>query len=143
MKRFKANRAINGTYGRLWVNDEERGNVKSFEAKITLNYEEIGIADDIGTHQKYMGYAIEGTMTFTKMDSYFIRLYRDGIISGELPEVSVVTKLADPAAFGAERVKLSGVTLDEIMLTKFENKTITEEEVPFKAEAFELLDMIA
>lgn len=139
---FTSNKAINGTFGRVWVNDEERANIKSFEAKVTLTYEEIPIAEDLGTHQKYMGHSGEGTATFTKFDSYFIKLYAEGIKTGVLPEVSIVAKLADPAAYGAERVKFTEVTFDELTLSKFESKAITEEEIPFKFADYELLEKI-
>lgn len=139
---FSANKAINGTFGRLWVNDEERANIKSFEAKVTLSWEDVPIADDLGTHKKYMGHAGEGTATFTKFDSYFLKLYAAGIKSGNIPEVSLVAKLSDPASYGAERVKFTEVTFDELTLSKFESKTITEEEIPFKFADYELLDQI-
>lgn len=50
--------------------------------------------------------------------------------------------LDDPSAYGAERVALYDVTLDELALSKFENKGLVEEEVPFKAGSFELLDLV-
>lgn len=141
-KKFEGNKTINGTFGRVWVNDEVRANIKSFEAKVTMSYEDVSVADDLSTHKKYMGYEGEGTATFTKFDSYFAKLLVDGIRTGNVPEVSIVARLDDPAAYGAERVKLSEVTFDELTLLKFEGKTITEEEMPFKFADFEFLDMI-
>ena len=66
----------------------------------------------------------------------------DGIKSGNLEPVTIVAKLEDPAAYGAERVKLSGVCFDELTLIKFANKEIQEEECPFTFDDFEFLDMI-
>ena len=140
--KYKENRVINGTFGRVWVNDEDRANIKSFEAKLNLNYEDINIAEELGTQRKYMGYSGEGTATFNKFDSYFIKLLAEGIRTGNMPEVNIVGKLADPAAYGAERIKLYDVTFDEAMLMKFESKTITEESMPFKFGSFELLSLI-
>ena len=39
------NKAINGTFGRVWVNNEDYGTVKQFEAKVPL---ESGICSDSG-----------------------------------------------------------------------------------------------
>lgn len=139
---FKSNKILNGTYGRVWVNDEVRANIKSFEAKLSLTYEEIQVSDDLGTHQKYMGHSGEGTATFHKFDSYFAKLLAEGIKTGDLPEVNIVARLSDPSAYGAERVKLSEVTFDELTIMKFEGKTPTEEELPFKFADYELLDLI-
>ena len=48
----------------------------------------------------------------------------------------------DPTGYGAERVALYDVKLDEITLSQFENRTVTEEEVPFTAGSFTFLDLI-
>ena len=56
--------------------------------------------------------------------------------------LTIVVALDDPTAYGAERVQLRDVLLDEITLSKFENKTLTEEEVPFTAGSYEFLDLI-
>ena len=91
---------------------------------------------------RYMGYAIAGTMVLHKYDSFIVRKYKDAIMTGELPDMSIVAALDDPTAYGAERVMLSDVLLDEITLSKFENATLTEEEVPFTAGSFEFLDLV-
>ena len=53
----------------------------------------------------------------------------------------MVAALADPTSDGSERVEIYGVTFDEVMLNKFENKTVLEE-VPFKADDFKFIDTI-
>lgn len=141
-KKMNQNKVINGTFGRLWMNGELYSNVKSFEAKATFNYEEVNMADDLATYQKYMGYAGSGTTVLHKIDSHVAKLIADGIESGVMPEISLVGRLADPASYGAERVEFTGVTFDEITLLKFANKEIQEEEVPFKFAKFKYLDMI-
>ena len=45
MKTFETNRIIRGNYGRVWMNGERMANVKSFEAKVTLNYEDVELTD--------------------------------------------------------------------------------------------------
>ena len=89
-----------------------------------------------------MGYEIEGTMTGTKIDSRFVRLYSDGILTGEIPEVDIIARVADPQSDGQERVALYGVVFDELTLAKFEANTIVEEEIPFKAASYKYLDRI-
>ena len=49
-----------------------------------------------------------------------------------LPDITVLPALA----------QLYGVTVDEIMLAKFEKKAKTEQEVPFKFARFEVLETI-
>ena len=142
MGKFSHNKVIRGTFGRVWVNGELMANVKSFEAKATIDYEDLDINGDFGQKKRYMGYSIAGTMTLHKFDSFILRKYQKGVMTGELPDMTIVVALDDPTAYGAERVQLRDVMLDEITLSKFENKTLTEEEVPFSAGSFEFLDLI-
>ncbi len=136
------NKAINGTFGRVWVNNEDYGTVKQFEAKVPLEWENVPIPEKLSPSYKYMGYEIEGTMTGTKIDSRFVRLYADGIVSGVIPDVDIIARVADPQSDGQERVALYGVIFDELTLAKFEANTIVEEEIPFKAASYKYLDRI-
>lgn len=138
----KANEVVNGTFGKVYVNGNKLANIKSFEAKLTLEYEEIDIAEDMGKHQKFMGYAGEGTMTLHKVDSYILKLMKDDLKAGKVPDIMIVGSVADPSALGTERIQLDEVTFDELTLLKFEQKTIGEEEVPFKFADFTPLDLI-
>lgn len=139
---WKANKTINGSFGRLWVNEKLLANTKSFELKVKMDWENVTFPEELGEDYKYMGYSLSGTIVLSKMDSEMIHLYADGIQSGVLPEIRLVGRLADPAAFGAERIAVEDVVFDELTLMKFENKKIGEEEVPFKARAYRFLDMI-
>ncbi len=142
MLAFNHNKVIRGTFGKVWVDGERMSNVKSFEAKATIDYEDMDVNGDFGQKKRYMGYSIAGTMTLHKYDSFILSKYHAGVMNGELPEITVVSALDDPTGYGAERVALHDVKFDEITLSKFENRTVTEEEVPFTAGSFEFLDLI-
>lgn len=142
MGKFSHNKIIRGTFGRVWVNSELMANVKSFEAKISIYYEDLDINGDFVQKKRYMGHSIAGTMTLHKFDSYILKMYHSALMSGELPEVKIVVALSDPQSDGTERVALYDVNFDEITLSKFENKTVLEEEVPFTAGSSEPLDLI-
>lgn len=141
--KITANQVLNGTYGTVWINGNLAANIKKFEAKLTLNYEQVDIANDPGEHQKFMGYSGAGTMTFNKVDSSIVAMMYEDILKGKIPEIMMVGKLGDPQSIGAERVQFNEVTIDEIMLLNFEQKTVMEEEVPFKFASFKMLDLIA
>lgn len=142
MDKVNTNNIIRGTYGRVWMNGELLAEAKSFEGKATMNFEEVNLAGDLGTHQRYMGYAGEGTMVLHKVDSKIAKTIAEGIRTGILPDIKFVGKLEDPTALGAERVEFLEVSIDELMLLKFENKAILELEVPFKFADFNYIDMI-
>lgn len=138
----KANEVINGTFGSVWIDAEKFSNIKSFEAKVTMDYEDVLFSEDLATHKKYMGWNGAGTAVLHKMDSVIASKVAEGIKSGDMPECTIVAKLADPASVGAERVQLTGVYFDEVTLLKFATKELGEEEVPFTFSDYEFLDMI-
>ena len=136
------NKIIRGSFGAVWFDGQEVGSVKSFEAKITLDYEDVDIMGDLGKHKRYMGYSGEGTMTLHKIDSSIAKLIGDAIKSGNMPDFTIVAKLDDPSAYDAERVELTGVTINELMALKFENKSLREEEVPFSFSHYRFIELI-
>lgn len=142
--KIAANDVVNGTFGRVFINGHKFANIKSFEAKLTLEYEEIDIAEDAGKHQKFMGYAGEGTMDLPQSGFFDPRHDEGRLKAGRCARrLMIVGALEDPSKIGAERIQFNEVTLDELTLLKFEMKTVGEEEVPFKFADFEPLDLIA
>lgn len=143
MAKENANKIINGTFGNVWVNGELWAHCKQFEAKVTGEFEDVNFANDLGTHKKYLGFSGEGTITLHKIFSSGGNLLADAFKTGVMPDVKIVGKLADPAAYGAERVEILEVTFDEFTLMKFANKEIQEEELPFKYADYNYLDKIS
>lgn len=141
-KKMDKNKILRGTFGAVWLNNEELGAAKSFEAKITLEYEDIDIAGDLGKHKRYIGFTGEGTMTLHKIDSSIAELLHEGIRTGDIPDIKLVGKLEDPTGYGAERVEFTGVTINEVMALKWANKEIREEEVPFSFSGYRFIDLI-
>lgn len=141
-ERFDHNKVFRGTFGKLWIDGERMSNVKSFEAKVAADYEDMNVNGDFGQKKRYMGYSISGTMVLYKVDSYCVKKVQEGMMNGELPEIKIVAALDDPTAEGTERVALYDVKFDEVMLGKFENHAILEEEIPFTAGSYEFLDLV-
>jgi len=142
MARPEAKRIANGTYGRVWVNGELWAEVDSFEAKVTVNYEDVNFAGEGATFKKAIGWAGEGTMTIKKIYSRVQKKMAADVRTGVYPRFEFVGKLADPDAHGAERVALYDVTINEFMLLKFEQKTVGSEEVPFAFSDYNMVDLI-
>lgn len=143
MPKVKSNKVINGTYGAVWVNGEKWLDVESFEAKVTINYEDVNMAEDPATHKKMTGWSGEGSLSVKKIYSRGANLMADGVKKGQLPEVNIVGKITDPDAFGAERVSISEITFNEFMLLKFEQKTLGTEELPFNFADYDPIDLIS
>ena len=142
MKKYNSSNVISGTFGTVWVNDEEWINVTKFEAKVTLEYEDVLQAGWLGVGKKLMGYTGEGTITVSKINSTVTKMLAENTKKGIMPEIKIVGALADPSSKGAERVEILGVTFNEFMLLNFEVKAKMEEEVPFAFEDYNLIDVI-
>lgn len=141
MTKIESKRQINGTFGTVWVNNEKWMDVESFEAKVTLSFEDVNMAGDLATHKKLSGWAGEGSMTVKKVYSRGATLMAN-VARGSVPNVSIVGKLADPDAFGAERVEVRNVTFNEFTLMAFEQKTLATEELPFNFSDYQFIDLI-
>jgi len=135
-------RRVNGTYGTIWVDGELWAEVESFEAKLVPQYEDSNWANSLANHRKPVGWNGEGSMTIKKVYSRVQRKVALSIKEGRFPRSSIVGKLADPDAFGSERVVLNDVTFNEVMLMKFEQKTPGTEEIPFGFSDYDLPDLI-
>lgn len=143
MAKPNANEILNGTYGSVWVNGELWAEVDSFEAKVTVQYEDVNFANEPGTFKKATGWTGEGSMTIKKIYSRVQRAMAENVKKGIYPRFEIVGKLADPGARGAERVALRDVTLNEFNLLKFEQKTPGSEEIPFAFSDYNMVDLIS
>lgn len=142
MSKIRANKQINGTFGAVWVNNDKWLDIEEFEAKLNIDYEDVNMAEDLATHKKMIGWNGEGSMTVKKVYSRGAALLADAVKKGVIPDVSIVGKLADPDAFGSERVALNEVTFNEATLMKFEQKTTMTEELSFNFAAYDMIDLI-
>lgn len=142
MSKIKGNKQINGTFGSLWVNNEKLLDIESFEAKVAIDYEDVNMAEDLATHKKMLGWSGEGTITVKKVYSRGASLMAAAVKQGITPEVNLVGKLADPDAFGSERVSINEVTFNEFTLMAFEQKNLETEELPFNFADYDMIDLI-
>lgn len=55
---------------------------------------------------------------------------------------TLISKLADPDAYGAERVSITGVQMDDLTLFDWEAQKPLETEAPFTFTGYEYLDQI-
>lgn len=140
---YKTNDVINGSYGYVWVGQDLLAQVIGFEAKMKLEKADVIQTGTLAKGQKVIGVEGTGTIKMNKIDSYFINLLLDDIQNGKAPTVTIISNLDDPAAKGNERIKLSGVTFDEITIADWEGKKLGEESIPFTFERADKIDTIA
>lgn len=142
MLTYDAKNVINGTYGEIWCDSDYLAEAIGLEAKITLDKSEVNMCRKLSKGYKVTGSDGKGTLKMNKVSSYFIRKLGDAIKAGKTPTSEIITNLKDPDAFGAEKIKLTGVVFDELTLADWEAKKNGEESIPFTFDSFEILDSI-
>ena len=125
-----AKRVMSGTFGELWWDGELIAECYKFTAKYTQSKEAVNLARELIEDSKVMSTKGTGSMGIYKVYSRF-KEYADQVQAGKDPRSTFVSKLDDPDAYGAERVALYNVSLDEVTLVNWERKTIQKDEVPF------------
>lgn len=142
MLTYDAKNVINGTYGEIWCDSDYLAEAIGLEAKITLDKSEVNMCRKLSKGYKVTDSDGKGTLKMNKVSSYFIRKLGDAIKAGKTPTSEIITSLKDPDAFGAEKIKLTGVVFDELTLADWEAKKNGEESIPFTFDSFEVLDSI-
>lgn len=139
---MNGNSVILGTFGKLYVNNVRIANIKSFELKASLQYEDILVNGNLITQSKYKGATLTGTMVVHKVDSMNINLVKDAIKTGVMPDIKFMGELKDPNVNGDEAIEVSDVMFDEAMLLSFANGEVREESTAFRAGDYNYLSTI-
>lgn len=129
--RIPAKRQINGTYGMVWWDGEQIFEVESFESKATPNREDVPMAMSVDVDSKITSVKCEGTLKVKKVFSRGIAKLVEAWKKGQDPRSQLIGKLADPDAYGTERVVLGNVWFNELVLMQFELGQKLEREFPF------------
>lgn len=137
-----ANKVINGTFGRVWLNDELVAEAFGVQAKIEITKEEIPIAGSLTPGQKMLGWKGTGSLRLRKVNSRMTLLMGEDIKKGILPEFEIMTELADPASIGAERILIKQVTFNDLTLVDFETAVKSDVEIPFTFRNYDAQDVI-
>ena len=140
MAEFNPNHIMHGNGGTAWWNGKKLSTLQSVEAKVTGDFEDINVCGDPATYSVYNGYSGEGTLTVLKIDSDVLVEMAEAYRTGIMPDITVVTAQTQKGTNRVERVAYSDITVNEFMLAKFEKKTKTELEIPFKFGNFEVLE---
>ena len=139
---FSPEKVINGTFGELWLNDYYLAEVLGLEAKVTIEKTEVNQVRTLAKGYKVTGLDCKGTIKLNKVTSYFVNLLSKNTKKGKQTVCTIISKLSDPDSDGTERIKLAGVTFDEVNLANWEAKKLGEESIPFTFTGWEVMDSI-
>ena len=142
MHEVDAQNVVYGSYGQIWLDGDEIAEIISRKATLTAQKTAIKRSRHLVDAYKTTGYEAKGALKVHKVNSYLIKKLAPAIKAGKQVKFTLVSKLDDPNALGAERIALYGVLFDAVDLINWELGKVGEESQNFTFEDFELLDLI-
>lgn len=137
-----AKRVISGTWGEVWLDGDKVGEAYGLQAKVSFNKEEIALCGQMATDKKITSMECTGSLKMHKVTSRMAEAVASALRVGKDVRFTIVSKLNDPDAYGAERVVLKNVSFDDVTLADWEAKNVGKVESPFTFTDYEFLDMI-
>lgn len=134
-------RVISGTWGEVWVDGEPWAELSGFQAKFAFNKTDVNQCGEMAVGSKVT--SIKGTGSISVNKVYTRNVSRaDQLIAGRDVRATIVGKLADPDAYGAERVALYNVSFDDETIMDFQAGQVGKGTHPFTFTRREWLDVI-
>lgn len=134
-------RVMSGTWGQVWVDGELWVELESFQAKYSKNKSDIALCGEMVVGTKVT--SVKGTGSISAHKVYTRNPAQiDAILEGRDVRCTIVGKLDDPDAFGAERVALYDVSFDDETLMDFAAGNPGKVTYPFTFGRREWLDTV-
>ena len=137
-----AKRVISGTWGEVWLEGDKVSECYGLQAMVSFNKEDIALCGQMASDKKVTSIECTGSLRMHKVTSRMALAIGENIRNGKDVRFTIVSKLKDPDAYGAERVVLSNVSFDDLTLADWEAKSVGKVECPFTFTDYEFLDEI-
>lgn len=141
MDNFTASQVMSGTQGEVWIDGQYMAEVTGFKAEIKLLKEEVNQVKRMFKQYKVVGCEGTGNVKLNHVSSFFIQLMADNIKNARQTVCTIVVKLDDPDAVGAERISITDATFDKLTLMDWEAKKFTSDDYDFTFTDFDILDV--
>ena len=145
INKIPGNKRVNGTFAEIYVDGELIAEAESFSFSLKMEREDILQASELGVDSKLIGMAGEGNMKLKKVYSRFGKKVLEYAKEGKDFRPSAIGTLADPDAYGHERVSFDEIWFNDLDIIGGERKKVIEEDINFgyNPSTAEWLDEIA
>lgn len=137
-----AKRVMSGTWGQVWLNGNLVAECYGLQAKRKFNKEKIQLCGSMGVDTKLVSTEGTGTMKLHKVYSRMSAEVGEVVAAGRDPRFTIISKLRDPDAYGAERVAVKNVSFDDETIADWESGKPGAVECPFTFTDSEYLDVV-
>ena len=137
---FNAQQVMSGTQGEIWIDGKHMAQVTAFKATVKLIKEEVHQVKKMGKQYKVTGWEGTGNVKMNHISSYFMDLMAENIKNAHQTIVTIIAKLDDPDAIGAERVVIRDATFDKLSLMDWSAKKLADDDYDFTFTDFDVMD---
>lgn len=137
-----AKRVMSGTWGEVWLDNDYLSECYGMQAKVAFNKQDVQMCGRMAVDKKVTNITCTGSLRLHKVSSRMAIAIGDAIRNGKDLRFTVISKLADPDAYGAERVVLINVSFDDLTLADWEVATNGKIELPFTFTDYKFLDTV-
>lgn len=142
MPNVVGNRIMSGTWGEVWLDGELVSECYGLQAKASYTKEDVNICRQMAVDKKTTAIAYTGSLKMHKVNSRMAISVGNKIKKGIDVRFTVISKLDDPDAYGAERVVLRNVSFDDLTIADWEVAKKGSIEAPFTFTDYEYLDKV-
>lgn len=139
--RIPANRVMSGTWAEVWVGGELWVECDGGQAKVTNNKTDVHMCGVMMTDTKVTSQKGTGSISAFRVYTRN-RTQAKSLSEGRDERTTIIMKLADPDAYGAERVALYNCSFDDETLADFQAGNIVKTNYPFTFTGWDYLDTI-
>lgn len=137
-----AKRVFSGTFGEVWLDGEKVAETYSFSAKYSANKTEVPLCGQMVIDTKTISVKGTGSVGMYRISSRMAVVVGEKLSQGLDPRFTILEKLADPDAYGAERIAFYNCSFDDVTLADWAAGELSKIEAPFTFTKHELLEEV-
>lgn len=142
MKSYEAKNVMSGTWGSLYIDDEQMAQLTEFKATVSFDKAAVHMMGVLDEYSKVIGRKSKGSLKMNHVSSYFVNKLYDDFQKGKQTVMSMIAKVDDPDGKGSERYLFKNVVFDELTIIDFSAKKLMEDSYNFTFAGFEKLDTV-
>jgi len=129
MAKTTAKEVLTGSDVTVFLDGEEIGTWTSFEANITINYEDVQIGFDVD--QKAVSWTGEGTLSHQATNSLSVKLFNK-IKSNKDARFTIEAEMVKPATGETQFISMPDCTFSSLPLATWSKGELVENELEFR-----------
>ena len=111
-----AKRVMSGTWGEVWLDGDKVAEAYGLQLKVSYNKEDVKMCGQMAVDSKVTSVKMTGSLKMHKLNSRMALKIGQEIRNGKDLRFTIISKLDDPDAYGAERIAAKSVSMDDLTL---------------------------